>query len=100
MSSRNGSSAKMRPPRILHLGWRRLDETGTPVCYGDTMEAAPSTIVFVVRIWLERGAGGGSPRGCVVCVGTGERRYFSALADAAEFIAALGAMPLERRRDS
>ncbi len=60
------------------------------------MEAAPPPKVFVIRIWLESSAAGCARRGCVEYVGTGERRYFSVIEDAAEFIAALGAMPLDR----
>jgi len=64
------------------------------------MGTAPSpSSVFVIRIWLEPGAGGGSRRGYVEDVATKERRYFSVLADAAEFISVLGAMPLDSGRE-
>ena len=56
------------------------------------METVTLPRVFVIRIWLEPSADGGSRRGYVEYVATGQRRYFSALADAAEFIAALAAM--------
>ncbi len=52
--------------------------------------------VFVIRIWLEPAACGGSKRGYVEHVASGQRRYFSTLVDALEFVAALGDMPMTR----
>jgi len=50
--------------------------------------------VFVIRIWREpTSCGGSSRRGYVEHVASGQRRYFSALTDALEFVAVLGAMP-------
>jgi hypothetical protein len=60
--------------------------------------------VFVIRIWHECSAeAGGSKRGYVEHIETGQRCYFSQLIDALEFVAALGLMPLDRqdeRRES
>ncbi len=58
--------------------------------------SASEPAVFVIRIWIERAAeGGGQKRGYVEHVASGERRYFSALTEAIEFVATVGAMPIE-----
>ena len=55
--------------------------------------------VFVIRIWIEPMAGrAGSKRGYVEHIGSGQRRYFSAVGEALDFVAALGAMPLGDRQ--
>jgi hypothetical protein len=51
--------------------------------------------VFVIRLWVEPGPGGGARRGYVEHLGTGTRRYFSEIADATEFIAAWDSIRLD-----
>ncbi len=60
----------------------------------DSPPSEPS--VFVIRIWLEPAPGGGLKRGYVEHIASGQRRYFSSLVDALEFVAALGGMPSTR----
>ncbi len=79
---------------ILEPGACTFYVTDDPRTHGGYAEAmadpARNEHLFVVRIWTEPAVQGlGSQRGCIEHIASNERRYFSQLAEAWDFLAAM-----------